>query len=157
MNTPVPSWGAASRIERVNELPSDPPRLRDPDAPRPAARRYRHRRHLSASPARRRPGGSLPRRAHGDPAPRDHTVQAAKPRPRRPSRACQPLPTRYIVERPENARQAAPLHTSSCTKGFTSSKPIDADLARQALVNDPRGFTACGICRPDTELGIDVA
>ncbi|MFF4902898.1 DUF6233 domain-containing protein [Streptomyces sp. NPDC001068] len=49
------------------------------------------------------------------------------------------------------------MHTSSCTQGFTRSKPIEADLARQALVNDPRGFTACTACRPDTELGIDVA
>ncbi|MFF4902922.1 DUF6233 domain-containing protein [Streptomyces sp. NPDC001068] len=64
---------------------------------------------------------------------------------------------RFIIELPEKAGQAAPIHTSSCTKTLTRSRPIEADLARQGLVNDPRGFTACTMCRPDTELGIDVA
>ncbi|MFF4898210.1 DUF6233 domain-containing protein [Streptomyces sp. NPDC001068] len=66
-------------------------------------------------------------------------------------------PTRFIVELPEKAGQDALIHTSCCTKTLTRSRPIEADLARQGLVNDPRGFTACTGCCPDTELGIDVA
>ncbi|MFE1852183.1 DUF6233 domain-containing protein [Streptomyces sp. NPDC059489] len=73
---------------------------------------------------------------------------AAPPALRRDSGAR--MPTRYITERPENARQAAPIHTISCTKALTNSKPIEADLAHQVLVNDLRGFTACDACRPDT-------
>ncbi|MEU9245839.1 DUF6233 domain-containing protein [Streptomyces sp. NPDC048385] len=66
-------------------------------------------------------------------------------------------PTCFIVERPAGASKAALIHTSECTKGFTSSRPLEADLVRQVLVNDPAGFQACEFCRPDTELGIDVA
>ncbi|MEU9149177.1 DUF6233 domain-containing protein [Streptomyces sp. NPDC048417] len=67
------------------------------------------------------------------------------------------MSTRFIVERPASASKAALIHTSDCTKGFTSSRPLEPDLARQVLVNDPAGFQACEFCRPDTELGIDVA
>ncbi|MFJ3794968.1 DUF6233 domain-containing protein [Streptomyces sp. NPDC090088] len=63
----------------------------------------------------------------------------------------------FIVERTAKASAAALVHTSSCTKGFTSGRPIEADLARRVLVNDPRGFQACDTCRPDTALGLDVA
>lgn len=146
-----------SRIERMNELPSDPPRLRailthldqqlaDTDTIAIYLRLQRSAVMAALSRAERtaipRPAISAPKRP---PALADRREPAGR------------TPTRYIVERPASARQAAPIHTSSCTKGFTSSEPIDADLARQALVNDPRGFTACSTCRPDTELGIDIA
>ncbi|MFG2963561.1 DUF6233 domain-containing protein [Streptomyces sp. NPDC048288] len=66
-------------------------------------------------------------------------------------------PGSFIAERTAKASTAALIHTSNCAKGFTSGRPIEAGLARQVLVNDPRGFQACDTCRPDTELGIDVA
>ncbi|MEW1773446.1 DUF6233 domain-containing protein [Streptomyces sp. NPDC086777] len=87
-------------------------------------------------------------------APKRPPAPAAPASPRESGRS---LPARFIVERPVKPSSGALVHTSACTKGFTSGRPLDAGIARQALVNDPRGFAACTACRPDTELGIDVA
>ncbi|MEV7325651.1 hypothetical protein [Streptomyces sp. NPDC093970] len=38
--------------------------------------------------------------------------------------------TRFVIELPDTAGQAAPIHTGSCTKTLTRSRPIEAGLAR---------------------------
>ncbi|MEU3521371.1 DUF6233 domain-containing protein [Streptomyces sp. NPDC006654] len=140
----------------MNELPPDPPRLRAilahldkqiADTETVAAYLRLQRRDVVAAISRAerkaipRPVISAPKRP-----------PAASPRESssRPS-------ARFVVERPRGASKAALIHISNCPKGFTASRPIEADLVRQALMNDPKGFQACDVCRPDTELGIDVA
>ncbi|MFF9003601.1 DUF6233 domain-containing protein [Streptomyces achromogenes] len=50
-------------------------------------------------------------------------------------------------------RDAIPnaVHVGWCRMAGKRSKPTDSDTARRAIVG---GVTACGFCRPDSELGI---
>lgn len=158
----------------MNELPPDPPRLRailahldqqiaDTDTVATYLRLQRsavlaaisdadRARRATTPPAT----ASVPSAAFAPPSPSSPSAPRRPPAPVR-REAGGRRPTRFIVERPDSATKPAPIHTSGCGKGFTGSKPIDAGLARHVLINDPRGFTACRTCRPDTELGIDVA
>ncbi|MET8694742.1 DUF6233 domain-containing protein [Streptomyces bauhiniae] len=43
------------------------------------------------------------------------------------------------------------VHTGGCDMLGKRARGVDADTARRALVE---GVTACGHCRPDTELGV---
>ncbi|MGW2684950.1 DUF6233 domain-containing protein [Streptomyces sp. NPDC001414] len=167
----------------MNELPPDPPRLRailahldqqiaDTDTVATYLRLQRSAVLAAISDADRTRRATPPPAATSVPsaafAPPPPSPPSSPSSPSSPSAARRPpapvrreaggrRPTRFIVERPASATKPAPIHTSGCGKGFTGSKPIDADLARHVLINDPRGFTACRTCRPDTELGIDVA
>ncbi|MEU8931740.1 DUF6233 domain-containing protein [Streptomyces sp. NPDC048409] len=155
----------------MNELPPDPPRLRailahldrqiaDTDTVATYLRLQRSAVLAAISAADRTRRATTPPAATSVPpatfAPSPPSVPKRPPGPVR-REAGGRRPTRFLVERPASATKPAPIHTSGCGKGFTGSKPIDADLARHVLINDPRGFAACHTCRPDTELGIDVA
>ncbi|MFJ9346563.1 DUF6233 domain-containing protein [Streptomyces sp. NPDC101237] len=165
----------------MNELPPDPPRLRailahldrqiaDTDTVATYLRLQRSavlaaithadgtRRTAPSGPRVTSPASPASPTTPASPASTPSAPSAPK-RPPAPVRreAGGRRPTRFIVERPTSATKPAPIHTSRCDRGFTGSKPIDADLARHVLVNDPRGFAACRSCRPDTELGIDLA
>ncbi|MGW7241525.1 DUF6233 domain-containing protein [Streptomyces sp. NPDC054804] len=144
----------------MNELPPDPPRLRAilahldkqiADTETVATYlRLQHRDVLAAiSRAERK---ATPRPAPS--APQRPPTPTLAPAGRRDS-GSRP-PSRFIIERPTGTSKAALIHTSTCLRGFTGSRPIEADAVRQVLMNDPKGFTACDACRPDTELGIDV-
>ncbi|WP_217546427.1 DUF6233 domain-containing protein [Streptomyces sp. GbtcB6] len=67
--------------------------------------------------------------------------------------------TGYVVERnnPRDATAGAVIHAAGCDRAPHDARPAGIEVARKALANDPRFFTACEHCRPDTELGIDVA
>ncbi|MEU9976412.1 DUF6233 domain-containing protein [Streptomyces sp. NPDC051014] len=167
----------------MNELPPDPPRLRailahldrqiaDTDTVATYLRLQRSAVLAAISDTDRTRRATTPPAATSHPAatfapspPSSQSSQSSQSPQSAPKRPPAPVrreagsrrPTRFLVERPASATKPAPIHTSGCGKGFTGSKPIDAGLARHVLVNDPRGFAACPTCRPDTELGIDVA
>ncbi|MFF2519383.1 DUF6233 domain-containing protein [Streptomyces sp. NPDC058086] len=63
----------------------------------------------------------------------------------------------YVVQqkRTPTGPEPALIHMADCTMIEGTSHPIRADEARAALA-DPN-ITACQFCRPDTELGIDLA
>ncbi|MEV6763475.1 DUF6233 domain-containing protein [Streptomyces sp. NPDC051105] len=65
----------------------------------------------------------------------------------------------YVVERnnPRDATEGAVIHTAGCARVPHDARPAGIETVREALANDPRFFTACERCRPDTALGIDVA
>lgn len=146
------------RIEHVSEmLPPDPVRLRvilahldkqmaDHETigiylqlQRDAVQAAISRAELRAIP---RPAISAPKRPPG--APRESSDQ--------------PL-TGYVVERNDrrDATKGAVIHTADCDRAPHDAPPTETEVARKALANDPRFFTACEHCRPDTALGIDVA
>jgi hypothetical protein len=140
----------------MNELPPDPPRLRailahldkqlaDTETVATYLRLQRHAVLAAMSRAELR---AVPRPVSS--APKRPPAASRRESSSRPS-------TRFVIERPTDASRTALIHISSCPKGFTSSRPIEAALVRQALMNDPKGFQACDVCSPDTELGIDVA
>lgn len=99
---------------------------------------------------------------------RDALVLAERQPPRRPQRQSKgagPLPnftppsskSGYVVQqkRTPTGPEPALIHMADCTMIEGTSHPIRADEARAALA-DPN-ITACQFCRPDTELGIDLA
>ncbi|MEV7394718.1 DUF6233 domain-containing protein [Streptomyces sp. NPDC091215] len=63
----------------------------------------------------------------------------------------------FVVQRKRTPRGPKPavIHLSDCTMIEGAWHPIGAHDARAALA-DPN-ITGCDFCRPDTELGIDVA
>lgn len=63
----------------------------------------------------------------------------------------------YVVQqkRTPNGPEPAFIHLADCTMIEGTPHPIRADEARAALT-DPT-IAACAFCRPDTELGIDLA
>lgn len=141
----------------MNELPPDPPRLRAILA------------HLDKQIADTETVATYLRLQRGAVLTAiSRTERKAVPRPAPPAPQRPPAPatrrdsggrpaTRYIVERPTSASKTALVHTGDCTKGLTASRPIGADVAREVLTNDPKGFQACDACHPDTELGIGTA
>ncbi|EST24403.1 hypothetical protein M878_30795 [Streptomyces roseochromogenus subsp. oscitans DS 12.976] len=95
-------------------------------------------------------------------------TQAEAPPARRPSRpvkgakglpALAQAPNRigFVVQQKRTPMGPEPalIHVSDCTKIQGTPHRIRADEARAALT-DPN-IEPCGFCRPDTELGIDVA
>lgn len=95
-------------------------------------------------------------------------AQAEPPPPRRPSRpvkGAKGLPALaqasnrvgFVVQqkRTPMGPEPAVIHVSDCTMSEGTPHQIRADEARAALT-DPN-VEPCGFCRPDTELGIDVA
>jgi hypothetical protein len=71
---------------------------------------------------------------------RQHGEQARPPEPD------------WLIEYGLN-RDAIPnaVHVGGCRMAGKRSKPTDSETARRAIVG---GVTACGFCRPDSELGI---
>ncbi|MGW1622275.1 DUF6233 domain-containing protein [Streptomyces sp. NPDC002172] len=65
----------------------------------------------------------------------------------------------YVVERnsPSDATAGAVIHIAGCARAPQDARTTEREVARKALADDPRFFAACAHCRPDTELGIDVA
>jgi hypothetical protein len=86
-------------------------------------------------------------------------------RPGRKGKGAGPLPTftpppartGYVVQQKRTSHGPEPafIHLGDCTMFEGTPHPIRADEARAALT-DPT-ITACTFCRPDTELGIDLA
>ncbi|MEV7242758.1 DUF6233 domain-containing protein [Streptomyces sp. NPDC093248] len=74
-----------------------------------------------------------------------------------PAFAPPPARTGYVVQQKRSTHGPEPafIHLADCTMIEGTAHPIRADEARAALT-DPT-ITACPFCRPDTELGIDLA
>ncbi|MGV9247837.1 DUF6233 domain-containing protein [Streptomyces sp. NPDC003710] len=74
-----------------------------------------------------------------------------------PGFALPPPKAGYVVQqkRTPNGPEPALIHLTGCTMTEGSVHPVRADEARAALT-DPN-VTACHFCRPDSELGIDLA
>ncbi|MGW2492760.1 DUF6233 domain-containing protein [Streptomyces sp. NPDC001606] len=89
----------------------------------------------------------------------EHPPQQSRP-PRKPE-AGSPLPDSalppYVVEqkRTPHGPEPAVIHLADCSMIQRAVHRIRADEARAALT-DP-AITGCDFCRPDTELGIDLA
>ncbi|MFI9391921.1 DUF6233 domain-containing protein [Streptomyces bauhiniae] len=90
-----------------------------------------------------------PTRQHGRLAKGAKAVLGFSPTPRK---------TGFVMERKQTATSHEPvlIHLTDCEKADAeSATAIRPDEARSALV-DP-SFAACTRCRPENELGIDVA
>ncbi|MGW3847162.1 DUF6233 domain-containing protein [Streptomyces fagopyri] len=88
------------------------------------------------------------------PAPRP---QRGRPKGEVPARVPVQLAELGVEEQRADGRvTGAMVHTASCMPRM-QLRPIARDVARQALVNDPQFMTACPLCQPDRELGLDVA
>ncbi|MEU8718227.1 DUF6233 domain-containing protein [Streptomyces sp. NPDC048663] len=77
----------------------------------------------------------------------------------RPSAGGAPVPPAGLVieeQRKDGAPSGGMIHTASCMPHMRL-RPITPDVARQVLAKDGAFFTPCPLCRPDTQLGIDVA
>ncbi|MEV7145455.1 DUF6233 domain-containing protein [Streptomyces sp. NPDC093084] len=62
-----------------------------------------------------------------------------------------------IEEQQEGGRPTGGMiHTAACMPHM-HLRPISPDVARRALATDAAFFSPCPLCRPDTELGIDIA
>ncbi|MEU9445956.1 DUF6233 domain-containing protein [Streptomyces sp. NPDC048304] len=140
----------------MSELPPDPPRLR-------AILAY-----LDRQIAENDTVGRYLRLQHD--AVRKALTRAERPAPppRRPSRAVKgggSLPafspaqvrTGYVVQqkRTPTGPEPAFVHLADCSMIEGAPHPIRADEARAALT-DPI-IEPCAFCRPDTELGVDLA
>ncbi|MCG7203985.1 DUF6233 domain-containing protein [Streptomyces arenae] len=139
----------------MSELPPDPARLRVILA------------HLDKQLADHETIGTYLRLQHA--AVQAALDQAEQPPPRRrsarPVKGGRSLPalaqarpeTGYIVQQRRTARGPEPavIHVDDCTMIEGAPHPITPHDARAALT-DPN-VTGCDFCRPDTELGIDVA
>ena len=99
-----------------------------------------------------RRGGRAPQRRTARPG------RAGAP-PTPPSPPSPPSPPRsgYVVEqkRTPHGREPAVVHRALCTMVDGTARHVRADEARAALT-DPHS-EPCPFCRPDTELGTDLA
>ncbi|MFJ9351715.1 DUF6233 domain-containing protein [Streptomyces sp. NPDC101237] len=100
-----------------------------------------------------RPAGPHPALAAPRQSPRQ--LQRSRPRPSSPPVA----PVGLVIEeqRKDGHPTGGMIHTASCMPHM-QLRPITPDVARQVLAKDATSFfTPCPLCRPDSELGIDVA
>ncbi|MEU8718326.1 DUF6233 domain-containing protein [Streptomyces sp. NPDC048663] len=67
-------------------------------------------------------------------------------------------PADLVIEedRKDGRPSGGMIHTAICMPHM-QLRPIAPETARQVLATDGAFFTPCPLCRPDTELGIDVA
>ncbi|MER6465786.1 DUF6233 domain-containing protein [Streptomyces sp. NPDC001228] len=97
---------------------------------------------------------------------RTTTPRSALPAPQRRPRQLQQgqpqdgmatPPAGLVIEeqRKDDRTSGGMIHTATCMPHM-QLRPITPETARQVLTTDVF-FTACPLCRPDTELGIDVA
>lgn len=96
------------------------------------------------------PPAPAPRRANGR-----HLPKGAKGLPSFAAPAGSGASTGFVVERQPRATGPEPvrIHVTDCTSAV-DPRPVSAQDARAALL-DPN-VVACVMCRPDTELGMDV-
>ncbi|MFF4709254.1 DUF6233 domain-containing protein [Streptomyces sp. NPDC001297] len=59
-------------------------------------------------------------------------------------------------QRKDGGPSGGMIHTAACMPHM-QLRPITPETARQVLAKDSAFFTPCPLCRPDTDLGIDVA
>jgi hypothetical protein len=80
-------------------------------------------------------------------------IAAAERREAEQQRAAQARPPApdWLLEQGLNRDHALYIHTGDCVMAGKRVRPIDRTAAIQALTE---GVTACGHCRPDSELGI---
>ncbi|MBK3631586.1 hypothetical protein JHN52_01145 [Streptomyces sp. MBT97] len=140
----------------MNELPPDPPRLRAILA---------HLDQQLSDTETIRIYLRLQREAVQVALARAEAPTAPARRPGRPVKGATGLPPLdqahgqpgYVVQQKRTPRgpELAVIHVADCTMTEGTPHPISAHDARAALT-DPN-LTACAFCRPDTELGIDVA
>lgn len=121
----MPACSATHRIERVNDLPPDLPRLRVLET------------WLKLTLDR-------VRQQIADAERREQEHRTGQER--------RPAPPDWLLEYGLN-RDALPIavHTGDCRMAGQRAKGVDSDTARRALAG---GVEACTHCRPDSELGI---
>ncbi len=67
-------------------------------------------------------------------------------------RAAPPPPPDWVVQLSIGGEgQPITLHVGGCRSAGRRARPVNRDQAMRALVE---GLEPCGLCRPDTELGI---
>lgn len=148
--------GPGARIERVNELPPDPPRLR-------AILAY-----LDRQIAEHETIGTylqLQRRdvqralaATKRQAPPRPSASASQSRPQRPPQAerMKLRPGTYMLEskiRPDHPRPPL-VHIGGCNRAEGETNECTLRQAELALTQDAVGAAACEHCRPDLSLGL---
>lgn len=62
-----------------------------------------------------------------------------------------PPPPDWLLEMEINGRHPLALHTGDCHMAGKRPRPLNRDQAMRALVE---GVEPCGMCRPDTALGV---
>ncbi|WP_189308926.1 DUF6233 domain-containing protein [Streptomyces brasiliensis] len=92
-----------------------------------------------------------------DRLPRGRSRRVAKGGGSLPGFVPPPVQTGYVVQRERTPSEPAPalIHVADCGLVVGACRPIRADEARAALTDST--VEPCPSCRPDTELGIDVA
>ncbi|MFJ5638675.1 DUF6233 domain-containing protein [Streptomyces sp. NPDC093223] len=145
----------------MSELPPDPPRLREilahldqqlasTETLTTYLRLQRNAVQTALTRAERTPG---PRPVLAAPRQQPRQLQQG-----RPTGSAQAPPVGLVIEeqRKDGHPSGGMIHTASCMPHM-QLRPITPDVARQVLAKDGAFFTPCPLCRPDTELGIDVA
>ncbi|MER6459338.1 DUF6233 domain-containing protein [Streptomyces sp. NPDC001228] len=61
-----------------------------------------------------------------------------------------------IDEQRKNGRTSGGMIHAASSMPHMQLRPITPETAHEVLAKDGPFFTACPLCRPDTELGIDV-
>ncbi|MFJ8158892.1 DUF6233 domain-containing protein [Streptomyces sp. NPDC094468] len=89
-------------------------------------------------------------------APRQSPRQLQQNRLRASGAPASPVGLVIEEQRKDGHPSGGMIHTTSCMPHMRL-RPITPEVARQVLATDGAFFTPCPLCRPDTELGIDVA
>ncbi|MEU2623026.1 DUF6233 domain-containing protein [Streptomyces sp. NPDC007157] len=145
----------------MNELPPDTPRLRailahldkqiaDTDT---VATYLRLQRGAVLAAISRADHTSIPRPATSAPTQQPHQPQRSQPTDRA---SAQPVGLVIEEQRKAGRPTGGMIHTATCMPHM-KLRPITPEVARQVLAKDDQFFTPCPLCRPDTELDIDVA
>ncbi|MGW2688877.1 DUF6233 domain-containing protein [Streptomyces sp. NPDC001414] len=147
----------------MNELPPDTPRLRvilahldQQIADTDTIGTYLRLQRDAVRAALSRTGRTAPPQS-ALPAPQRRPRQLQQGQPQGEGGTASP-PVGLVIEeeRKDGRTSGGMIHTAACMPHM-QLRPITPETARQVLADDGAFFTPCPLCRPDTELGIDVA